>query len=178
MNTALVKIKLLSDKAIMPKRATDGSVAYDVYVPEDVIIRRGRQVVPLQFAIELPNKYYEAKIEPRSGFSSKGMEGYEIIAGIPTFGIVSFAAEGGASRYISLETMRFDADVITGKVDSDFRQSVGVIINNRDRRDFMIKAGTRIAQMTIYKTAEAELTEAEKLSETDRNGGFGHTGTN
>lgn len=174
-----VKIKKLSDKAVMPKRATEGSVAYDVYVPEDTIVRKGRQVIPLQFAIELPDKYYEAKIEPRSGFSSKGMEGYEVIHKTaqkitPTEG---FKYETSEAEYACLEPQRFDCDVLIGKVDSDHRDSVGVIVNNRDGREFLVKAGARIAQMTIYKVPETEFVQVSELTETGRKGGFGSTGT-
>lgn len=170
---------MLSDKAKMPKRATEGSVAFDVYVPEDTVVRRGRQVIPLQFAIELPDKYYEAKIEPRSGFSSKGMEGYALCLKSEVTFDSGFIGGVGIKdvEYIASQTDRFDADVLVGKIDSDYRDSVGVIINNRDNRDFLLKAGLRIAQMTIYKTAEAVFVESEELSETDRDGGYGHTGT-
>lgn len=179
MSGIAVKIKMLSDKAKMPKRATEGSVAFDVYVPEDTVVRRGRQVIPLQFAIELPDKYYEAKIEPRSGFSLKGIEGYALcLKSEVTFDPQLVGGVGIKDvEYIALQTDHFDADVLVGKIDSDYRDSVGVIINNRDNRDFLLKAGTRIAQMTIYKTAEAVFVESDKLSETDRDGGYGHTGT-
>ena len=149
-----VKIKLLDELAIMPKKATDGSVAYDLYAPENLLIKSGRQVIDLHFAIELPIGY-EAKIEPRSGYSSKGFAGAYVRNG---------------AEY------RFDCDVLTGKVDYDYRASVGVIVNNRDRA-FYISRGQRIAQMTIYKVEDTELVETEELSETDRGtGGFGSTG--
>lgn len=169
---------MLSDKAILPKRATEGSVAYDVYVPEDTIIKQGRQVIPLGFAIELPDKTYEAKIEPRSGFSSKGLEGYEVIrkAEQTINPIEGFKYITSNEEYACLESQPFDSDVLVGKVDSDFRDSVGVIVNNRDSRSFLIKAGTRIAQMTIYRVPETEFIEVKELSETKRTGGFGSTG--
>lgn len=180
MSTMPVKIKLLSDKAIMPKRATEGSVAYDVCFPEDTLIRKGRQVIPLQFAMELPDKYYEAKIEPRSGFSAKGMEGYA--RRIDFEQTVDVRLIGGVGvknvEYIASQPDRFDADVLVGKIDSDYRNSIGVIVNNRDEREFLVKAGTRIAQMTFYRTHEVEFWVVDDLSETDRKGGFGHTGTN
>lgn len=151
----IIKFKRLSEDAIIPKKATDGSIAFDVYVPKDIVIEKGRQVIPLEFAIELPIGY-EAKIEARSGFSLKGMEGI---------------SENGPTR--------FDADVITGKIDSDYRGNVGVIINSIEERRFYIKRGTRIAQMTIYHSApDWEFVEVEELSETERDkGGFGHSGT-
>ena len=179
MSGITVKIKMLSDKAKMPKRATEGSVAFDVYVPEDTVVRRGRQIIPLQFAIELPDKYYEAKIEPRSGFSSKGMEGYS--RRIVHENVVDTRLVGGVGvkmvEYIAAKPDRFNADVLVGKIDSDYRGEVGVIIKNDDNREFVIKAGTRIAQMTIYKVPEIEFFEVEELTDTDRDGGFGHTGT-
>lgn len=178
MNAITIKIKKLSDKAIMPKRATEGSVAYDVYAPEDTIIKRGRQVVPLGFAIELPDKTYEAKIEPRSGLSAKGMEGYLLRTDAET--VVDTQLVGGVGvkiiEYVAVKPDCFNADVIVGKIDSDYREGVGVIVNNNDTREFQIKAGMRIAQMTIYRVPETEFVEVEELSETERKGGFGSTG--
>lgn len=151
----IVKIKKLSDDAFMPTKATEGSAAYDLYAPCDILIKPGRQVIDLKFAIELQYGY-EAKIEPRSGYSSKGFAG---------------------SAASDMEPdMRFDCDVLSGKVDSDYRNSVGVIVNNRDRA-FFVKRGQRIAQMTIYSVGVADFVEVDELTETERGlGGFGHSG--
>ena len=177
MNTLIAKIKRLSEATILPKRATEGAVAYDVFVPKDTVVKKGRQVIPLGFAIELPNCNYEAKIEPRSGFSSKGMEGYSRC--IVHEHVLDTRLAGGESKkkeYIAAKPDRFNADVLVGKIDSDYRGEVGVIIKNDDDREFVIKAGTRIAQMTFYNVPETVLTEVEELSESDRKGGFGSTG--
>lgn len=151
MNPINVKIKL-EDGGIMPKKATPGSAAYDVYLPYDMDVKTGRQVLPLNLRTEIPSGY-EAMIEPRSGFSSKGMEGY-----------------------INNVAHRYDADVISGKVDADYRGIVGVIVINRDE-EFQLPKGTRIAQMTIRKVEnDALFVEAAELSSTQRGvGGFGHT---
>ena len=162
----IVKIKKLSDAAIMPTKATRGSAAYDLYAPCDMRIKPGRQIIDMMFAIELPLGY-EAKIEPRSGYSSKGFAGSEYEGHEPT--------------------ERFDCDVLLGKIDSDYRGPIGVIVNNRHcptdidghprRCSFYIKRGQRIAQMTIYKSEDADLREVDELSDTERGtGGFGHTG--
>lgn len=140
-------------QAIIPTKATPGSAAYDVYCPVDTRLRSGRQVIPLGFAIELPDGY-EAKIEPRSGYSSKG-----------------FAATLGVKEY------RIDADVIPGKIDSDYRSGVGVIVHSKENRIHIIKAGQRIAQLTIYKVETADFSEVDELTDTERGeGGFGHSG--
>lgn len=150
-----IKIKLLSESAVVPKRATSGSAAYDVYAPADILVHHGRNVIMLGFAIELPVGF-EAKIEPRSGYSSKGFAGFA-------------TADSDAEN-------RYDCDVIVGKIDSDYRGDVGVIVYNRDNYPFVIKRGQRIAQLTIYRVEDAEFTECEELGETRRGGGgFGHT---
>ena len=150
-----VKIKKLHPDAVIPKKGTEGSAGYDVYLPREYKLYKGRNVLLLDLSIELPYGY-EAKIEARSGFSAKGIEGMSIF---------------------SDEVKRFDADVITGKVDADYRGNMGVIIYSKEC--FRIKKWTRIAQLTIYKVEDSSFKEVEELSETERSkGGFGHTGTN
>jgi len=71
----LISVKALG-KFKAPVRAKKGSIGYDLYVPEDTKIpAKSRTLVPLNFAIELPHNV-EGKIEPRSGFSAKGIEGF------------------------------------------------------------------------------------------------------
>lgn len=144
-----VRIKKLVPEAVVPQKATEGSAAYDVYLPQSYTVSYGRQILGLGFAIEL-EPGYEAKIEPRSGFSSKGM--------------------------LDIGDVRRNADVIVGKIDSDYRQEIGVIVKSCESRPFFLEKGTRIAQMTIYKVEEAEFEESQVLSKTGRTGGFGHSG--
>lgn len=171
-----VKLKKLLPGARLPEKATEGSAAYDLYVPEDTIVKPGRQTIPLGFAMEM-EEGYEALVDPRSGFSSKGMEGHGIKDGFSMFdtpfGSIEFRDK---AAFISRIPQRFDCDVIEGKIDSDYRDGVRVIVHNRDHR-FLIKAGTRIAQMTFHKVETVQWEEADDLSETNREGGFGSTGT-
>lgn len=166
-----VKFKRLKPGAIIPKRATEGSAAYDLYVPEDFLVKRGRQIIPLNFAMEMENGY-EALIDARSGFSAKGMEGYRVEMLMTRNGYELVQVE-----MVHTNSSRFDCDVIQGKIDADYRDGVGVIINNRSPYEFIIKAGTRIAQMTFHKVETVAWEEVEELSESGRDGGFGSTGT-
>ena len=162
-----VKIKL--NGGIMPKKAHPSDAAFDLYVPEDVVLQHGRQIVDLKFSIELPMGY-AATIQPRSGFSSKGIEVEEHF---DPFG-----------EDADINTVRVDGDVLRGLVDSGYRGSVGVILNivqmgcgYNDEYYHVLKKGTRIAQMQIVEVPQVELVEVEELSDTDRGeGGFGHTG--
>ena len=147
-----VIIKTLSTGAKMPSKQTPGSIAYDVYTPCDYVVKPGRNILPLDLAMEI-EPGYEGKIEPRSGYSAKGMEadlnGYKV---------------------------RADADVIVGKIDSDYRGNCGVIIKSNEHYEFIIPAGTRIAQLTFYRGETVDFMESDTLSETERgSGGFGHT---
>ena len=73
---------------------------------------------------------------------------------------------------------RFDADVILGTVDESYRGIVGVIIKSYESEPFIIKAGTKIAQMVIEHYCNESFEIVSELSETARGeGGFGHTGT-
>lgn len=165
-----VKFKKLHEGARLPEKATEGSAAYDLYVPQDTIVKPGRQIIPLGFAMEM-DQGYEALINPRSGFSSKGMEGIWIAD-------IGVADENGIQEFNTpVCSTRFDCDVIEGKIDSDYRMGVGVIVHNRETGSYLIKAGTRIAQMTFHKVETVEWEETDELSQTDRDGGFGSTGT-
>lgn len=185
-----VKFKKLLPGAVLPKKATEGSAAYDLYVPEDTTISKGRQIIPLGFAMEM-EPGYQALVEPRSGFSSKGMEGYHVreeykVGFDPGFTRIMFEdlplrktpeIKTESKIYIANLPERFDCDVVVGKIDADYREGIGVIVNNRDQRTFVIKAGTRIAQLTFLQVETAEWEETDTLSETHREGGFGWTGT-
>ncbi|KNZ69323.1 deoxyuridine 5'-triphosphate nucleotidohydrolase Dut [Thermincola ferriacetica] len=64
-----------------------------------------------------------------------------------------------------------------GTIDADYRGEIGLIMINFGNRPFTINRGDRVAQMVINEIVKAHITEAEVLTETERNaGGFGHTG--
>ena len=164
----MTKVKIKLNGGIMPKKATDGAAAYDLYVPEDVVLKNGRQIVDLKFSLELPHGY-AATIQPRSGFSAKGIEATKVFVD----GSFSADAESG---------VRVNGDVIRGLVDEDYRGNVGVIIKasikSHPYEKMVVKKGTRIAQMQIIEVPQIELVEVDELTETDRGeGGFGSTGT-
>ena len=152
-------IKVVLCGGLMPKQADDVSAGYDLRCPADVVIKKGRNVVQLGIRIGLPVGI-EGNIRPRSGFSAKGMEGYTI----PRF------------KWLKPKLRRFDADVIEGTVDCGYHNGIGVIIKNYDK-PFLIKKGTRIAQIVFSVHELPQLHETDELEGYDRGGGFGHTGT-
>lgn len=153
-----------------PKRADRQSIGYDLCVPENVIIpARSRVVIKTNVSLKLPANV-EGKIEPRSGFSAKGIEGL----GVKHKWVLKWG--WFPWRITESGLLRFDADVIIGKVDPGYKGNIGVIIKNNGGM-FSILAGTRIAQMTFYRVLRPSFAVVEELSGTDRGGGFGHSGT-
>ena len=138
------EIKLLSENAALPKKAVRGAIGYDLCLPNDFRVpAHSRVAIPLDLAINLPVGI-EAKIEPRSGCSLRGIEGY------------------GTRKVIK-------------------RRILGIIpvtdtIINRDE-SFLIRKGSRIAQLTFYQTIAPFFKQVEELTCDNRGGSLGHTGT-
>lgn len=152
-----------------PKPADKNSIGYDLYVPTNIYIEpHSRTIVPTNVSLNLPY-CVEAKVEPRSGFSAKGMEGIGVRKRWGwLFDFIPW-------RFTDAGVMRFDADVINGKIDPGYKGNIGVIVKNNDV-GFMIPAGTRIAQLTFYRTLRPRFKVVEELDCDDRGGGFGHSG--
>lgn len=149
-----VEIKL-SEGAVMPSCATEGAAAYDLYTSETFTLNPGRNIVPTGISIAM-TRDYEALIDARSGFSAKGMEAVD---------------DSG-------EVVRIDADVIQGKIDSDYRGTLGVIVKSYESKPYTIAKGTRIAQLSFLKVEHPAFVKVNELPASDRGeGGFGHTGT-
>ncbi len=153
----------------LPVRAKRGAIGYDLTVPEDIIVpAHSRCKIPLGFAINLPYGV-EAKIEPRSGASLRGLLGNGMCKHkLKLFGIIPITTKRLGNRH-------FDADVLVGKIDPNYTGEVNAIVKNNDEA-FTIIAGTRIAQLTFYQVGSPFFRIVEKLSCKSRGGGFGSSG--
>lgn len=142
-----VKIKKLSEKAVIPQRATEGSAGADLYacINEPVTIAPGELVkIPTGIAIELSDKGYAAFLFARSGLGVK--HGITLSNGV-------------------------------GVVDSDYRGEICVGLCNVSNEAYTIQPNERVAQMVIMPVACVPFEEARTLSDTERGaGGFGSTG--
>lgn len=163
------EIKPLSDYFELPVKAKKGSIGYDLTVPRDIRVpAHGRIKIPLDFAINLPPGT-EAKIEPRSGCSLRGITGYGTkTSKTKLFGIIPITRKTHGRQI-------FDADVLVGKIDPNYTDCVHVIMKNHDEA-FTIKAGTRIAQMTFYRTISPFFRIVDELTCRSRGGGFSSSG--
>lgn len=64
-----------------------------------------------------------------------------------------------------------------GTIDADYRNEWGILLINLGLEDVWIEDGERICQVVFNKFEQATWKEVEELGKTDRDGGFGHTGT-
>ena len=158
-STIYPNIKVVLCGGIMPKQSVEFSAGYDLYVPFDTVIKRGRQAVPIGVKIDVP-RGIDGHIRPRSGFSAEGVEGYTI----PLF------------KWLKPKKKRLDADVIEGTIDHGYKNQINIIIKNHDE-PFLIEGGTRIAQMVFNRHELPILLEVDELTGFDRGGGMGHTGS-
>ena len=64
-----------------------------------------------------------------------------------------------------------------GTIDDDYRDEVKVLLVNLGAQPVEIKRGDRIAQLIVAPVTQARWEEVASLGSTQREGGFGHTGT-
>ena len=142
-----LKIRKVSENAVIPKRATGGSAGLDLCACIDapITLNGGETaLIPTGLAIELPSAEYGAFVFARSGLAIKH--------GIGLLNAV-------------------------GVIDSDYRGEIKVGVINQIGEAYTIEPGERVAQMVLLPVSMMPVEEVETLGETDRGaGGFGSSG--
>lgn len=143
-----LKIRKVSENAVIPKRATGGSAGLDLCACIDapITLNGGETaLIPTGLAIELPSAEYGAFVFARSGLAIK--HGIGLLNSV-------------------------------GVIDSDYRGEIKVGVINQISEAYTIEPGERVAQMVVMPVSMMPVEEVETLGETDRGaGGFGSTGT-
>lgn len=143
-----VKIKKLSNTAMIPTRGSKYAAGYDLYANlehEDhiEISPHTTYKIGTGLAVEIPIGYYGA-IYARSG--------------------------------IAVNKNLRPANAV-GVLDSDYRGEIVVALHNDSNASREVRHGERIAQLVVMPYLPVDFEEVEELSETDRgSGGFGSTG--
>jgi dUTP pyrophosphatase len=160
MDRIKVKIKRLSDTAIVPTYGSEKAAGLDLYADlgyHNAMTTDGLKSMP-NF-IEIPshtNKMIGC------GFAFQLPEGY----------CVKLLARSGLSSKHSLRPAN-----CTGLLDEDYRGEYMVALHNDSNETKYINHGDRICQITFEEYHQAELEEVDELDETKRgDGGFGSTG--
>jgi len=168
-----VKVVNCSPTLELPKYATPGSDAVDLYACFDAVDGEGK-VFPIQEYDPYNNKSIaEARVD----------DIYSLYPGcrciIPT-GLVCEVPDEFRLHITPRSGMaiKFGITVLNtpGKIDSDYRGMIGIVLINHSLLPYEIKHGQPIAQMAIEPSLHINwITDAE-LSETERgSGGFGHS---
>jgi dUTP pyrophosphatase len=157
---SFVKFKLLRPGAILPRRATTGSGAFDMFAAEDGHLEPGeKSFIHTGVAHDLPGLLY-----------------------------INAYTQEGASVFlpIKVQTVLFDRSGLGKKgirlsfgclIDNDYRGEIHLSIENQSGAPFDWKAGDRLVQMTYVPMYAGGAVETQTLTETDRGaGGFGSTG--
>ena len=142
-----IKIKKLTEHAIVPQRATAGSAGMDLCAcikAPITIAPRQLVTVPTGLAIALPNSGCVALLFGRSGL--------------------------GVKHGITLSNS-------VGVIDSDYRGEIKVGLCNLSDTPYTIQPNERIAQLVITPVLPLPVQQVDELDETARGeGGFGSTG--
>ncbi len=143
-----LKIRKVSENAVIPKRATGGSAGLDLCacIDKPITLNGGETaLIPTGLAIELPSAEYGAFVFARSGLAIK--HGIGLLNSV-------------------------------GVIDSDYRGEIKVGVINQISEAYTIEPGERVAQMVVMPVSMMPVEEVDTLGETDRGaGGFGSTGT-
>ncbi len=142
-----LKVTKTNPSAILPKRATDGSAGYDLFVciEEPMIINPGESYIfPTGIAIEIDDPMYVGLVFARSGLSIK--------------------------HGITLSNA-------VGVIDSDYRGEIAVSLYNTSLVPYKVEPFERVAQLVIMPIITPKILEVDTLNDTSRgSGGFGSTG--
>lgn len=156
-----LKIKKLSDKAIIPSRANNGDAGLDLYSTEDYILRPlERHLFKTDISLQIPPGYY-GRIADRSGNAYK--KGLHCLAGV-----IDETYTGNVGVVLinlnHTPSMQLDDDGLLRGYES-FGE------------DVEIKIGDKIAQIIIEKYYNFPILEVDKLGETVRGEkGYGSSG--
>ena len=100
--------------------------------------------------------------------------GTGLYLGIPEYAEIQVRPRSGLSSKTKLRVANSP-----GTVDSNYREELGVIVDNIGEDEIRIKAGDRIAQIVLVPVLQFDwsmVDTKEDLGTTDRTGGFGSTG--
>lgn len=148
---------MLDEGAVMPTRAHEFDAGLDLYTPKTVSIHGSKYTAPIY----------------NHGYGMVGIGQRVIDTGVH----VEIPA-GYVGLIKSKSGLMVNAGLLTdGTIDSGYTGSIKVKLFNTSPKDYMFKAGDKIAQLVIVPCLLPELELVDHLEETDRgDGGFGSTG--
>ena len=136
---------------LVPRKATKGSMAYDMISPITVTV---------------------PAFDPRLGVGSALIDTLVAVTLPQEFGIVFRSRSGLASK----QALTVEA----GEIDTDYRGLLKVLLFNHSGVDYTIEAGEKIGQARIVEVHDLEVEVSNEYPDPDETargaGGFGSTG--
>ncbi|CCL51330.1 TPA: deoxyuridine 5'-triphosphate nucleotidohydrolase [Clostridioides difficile] len=162
-----VKIKKLSQDAIVPSYAKEGDSGIDLYTLEDTVIpAKSAVAISTGIALEIPYGY-EMQVRPRSGISLKGI----LFTRDVTVCDKEQLKKQIRKSFVVHPTVRL------GTVDSGYRGEIKIITYNEENFEILIPKHIKLAQGVFQQVPRAILKVVDELSNSERgNSGFGSTG--
>lgn len=170
-----VKVKKLSQDAIVPSYAKEGDSGIDLYTLEDTVIpAKSAVAIPTGIALEIPCGY-EMQVRPRSGISLNGLRGWKkLFEGLDI--VHGEMAKGEFAWKEDFFTMVYPT-VRLGTIDSGYRGEIKIITYNEEDFEILIPEHTKLAQGVFQQVPRAILKVVDELTSSERgNNGFGSTG--
>ena len=142
-----LKIKKMSDTAILPTRGSEKAAGIDLYAdihePFIMILPGETKIIGSGIACEFPDGFW-GMVVPRSSV--------------------------GIKRHLTLPNN-------VGVIDNDYRNEIMMAFTNVGEQPQMIERGERLAQMVLLPYYLFNIVETNTLSDTERGeGGIGSTG--
>jgi len=141
-----LKLVKLHPDAIIPTYATDGSACFDLYTIDGGEIR---------------GSHDDSRELFRIGWAFE----------IPPGWVMKIYSRSGHGFKSSTRLSN-----CVGIIDSDYRDEVMVKLQGDWNSFLQVKPGDRIAQAMLEPVAKVHMRVVEKLSDSERKGGFGHSG--
>lgn len=169
-----VKLKLLTDTAVIPRYATEGAACFDLVADEDIIVEPGCTVaVNTGLSFEIPMGY-KLCIYARSGISAKTPLR---IANAPAQIDSDYRGEVKVLLWNSKQREYIDMEPLKDHYLSLIDNSIKSENTKYNVGSYLIRKGDRIAQAEIVPVIQVDFEVVDKLSTTERGeGGFGSTG--
>lgn len=169
---ALVKVKNLSATLELPKYGTEGADGMDLMACFDAYLD-GEKINPVMYI-----DYEKATLNASVGDIVTLYPGDRVM--IPT-GIAVEIPEGYRMHVTPRSGLALKNGITVlntpGKIDSDYRGQLGVILINHGAAPFNIRHGDRIAQLAIESSIKCVWKQVDSLTDSTRGvGGFGSTG--
>ncbi len=160
-----VKLKRLTDTAIIPTYGTPGSSGLDLVpdIQEDYLLKAGEvKLFNTGVAIAMPDVTPDADGQFEASDDERDHILWQMF-------LLPRSGKGHKHGIILGNT--------TGVIDNDYRGEIKVSLWNRTSDDYLIEKGKSVAQGIIMPVIQAEFELVDELPSTVRGeGGFGHTG--